>query len=240
MNTIFLLPYGGASASTFRSYVERFPRDTGRVVPVELPGRGKRLHEASAESIEACAALTLQQIDTTCGDYILHGHCMGALLAFEAIKLIEASGGRLPSFMVASGRNAPRHVNAWLRRVVELDDHGFLKELQNIGGVPRGLSYAMAQQFLALIRNDQAMARHYDPGVTRIDVPILVLAGRDDPMTNAAALADWQHYTSKRLSIEWMDGQHHFILGQPDRVAMHVEAFAKSLECPARCPERAA
>lgn len=233
MNSIFLLPYGGANASSFRSYVDRFPRDVGRVVPIELPGRGKRSHEEPARSIRECAALALQQIDTTSEGYILHGHCMGALLAFEAIKMIQARGGPLPRFMVASGRNAPKHVNAWLRRVVDLDDRGFLRELQGIGGVPKGLSFAMAQQFLSVVRNDQAMARAYDPGETRISVPILVLAGRDDPMTNAAALAEWERYTSKVLSIEWMDGRHHFILDRPDLVAVHIEAFGELVKCPA-------
>jgi surfactin synthase thioesterase subunit len=233
MKSIFLLPYGGASASSFRSYVDRFPRDVGRVVPVEIPGRGKRSHEEYAKSIPECAALALQQIDTMSEGYILHGHCMGALLAFEAIKLIEASRGRLPLFMVASGRNAPTHVNEWLRRVVGLDDRSFFKELQGIGGVPKGLSFAMAQQFLTVVRNDQATARNYDPGETRISVPILVLAGREDPMTNAAALAEWKDYTSKFLSIEWLDGQHHFILDQPDRVALHVEEFCKLVDCAA-------
>lgn len=227
MKDIFLLPYGGASASSFRSYVDRFPRDVGRVVPVELPGRGKRAHEESAKSIQECAALALEQIDTMSDGYILHGHCMGALLAFEAIKLIEARAGRLPRFMVASGRNAPRHVNSWLRRVVTLEDHGFFKELQSIGGVPKGLSFAMARDFLNVVRNDQAMARDYDPGKTRISVPILALAGKDDPMTDAAAIAEWEDYTSKFLSIEWLNGQHHFILDQPDRVALHVENFCK-------------
>jgi surfactin synthase thioesterase subunit len=163
-------------------------------------------------------------------EYILHGQCMGALLAFEAVKLIEADGRPLPRFMVASGRNAPRHVNEWLRRVVGLDDRSFLKELQGIGGVPKGLSVAMAQQFLTVVRNDQMMARDYDPGDTRISVPILAVAGRDDPMTNAAAVAEWGDYTSKCASIEWLDGQHHFILDQPDRVALHVKEFSKLVD----------
>jgi len=227
MKSIFLLPYGGASASNFRSYVDRFPRNVGRVIPVEIPGRGKRSHEEYAKSIQQCAALALQQIDTTSEGYVLHGHCMGALLAFEAIKLIEASGGLLPRFMVASGRNAPAHVNEWLRRVVGFDDRSFFKELQGIGGVPKGLSFAMAQQFLTVVRNDQATARDYDPGDTKISVPILALAGREDPMTNADALTGWKDCTSKFLSIEWLDGQHHFILDQPDRVALHVEEFDK-------------
>ena len=155
---------------------------------------------------------------------------MGALLAFEAIKLIEASGRQLPSFMVASGRNAPRHVNDWLRRVPELDDRSLFKELQELGGIPKGLSFAMAQHFLTVLRNDQAMIRDYDPGETRISVPILALAGRDDKMTNAAAVADWEDYTSKFLSIEWLDGQHYSFLAQPDRVALYVEEFCKLVD----------
>jgi medium-chain acyl-[acyl-carrier-protein] hydrolase len=155
---------------------------------------------------------------------------MGALLAFEAIKLIEASGGQLPSFMVASGRNAPRHVNDWLRRVPGLDDRSLFEELQEIGGVPQGLSFAMAQHFLTVIRHDQAMFRDYDPGETRISVPILALAGRDDKMTNATALAEWQDCTSKFLSIEWLDGEHYFILDQPECVALYIEKFYKLVD----------
>lgn len=225
MRSIFLLPYGGGSALSYRSYANRFPGDTGRVVPVEIPGRGKRSHEEYAKSIQECAALALQEIDTESESYILHGHCMGALLAFEAVKLIEASGRRPPSFMVASGRNAPRHLNNWLRRVPELDDRSLFKELQELGGIPRGLSLAMAQHFLTILRNDQGMIRDYDPGETRISVPILALAGRDDKMTTAAGLADWEDYTSRFLSIEWLDGQHYSFLGQPDRVALYLEEF---------------
>jgi len=230
MKSIFLFPYGGGSAASYRAYVNGFPRDIGRVVPVEIPGRGKRAHEDYAKSIQECAALALQEIDTKSERYILHGHCMGALLAFEAIKLIETSGRQLPSFMVVSGRNAPKHINDWLRRVPELDDRSLFKELQEFGGIPRGLSFAMAQNFLTVIRNDQAMIRDYDPGETRISVPILALAGRDDKMISAAALADWEDYTSKFLSIEWLDGQHYSFLGQPDRVALHVEEFGKLVD----------
>jgi len=230
MNNIFLLPYGGGSASSYRSYVHRFPPHIGRVVPIEIPGRGKRSHEEYAKTIQECAALALQEIDTEGERYVLHGHCMGALLAFEAIKLIEASRRQLPGFMVASGRNAPGHVNDWLRRVPELDDRSLFKELQEQGGIPRGLSFAMAQHFLTILRHDQAMIRDYEPGETRISVPILALAARDDKMTNVAALADWEDYTSKFLSIEWLDGQHYSFLGQPDRVALLVAEFGKLVD----------
>lgn len=229
MRSIFLFPYGGGSAASYRSYVNRFPPAAGRVVPVEIPGHGLRSDETFARSIGECAARTLDQIDMTSGDYILHGHCMGALLAFEATKLIEESGARPPRFLVASGRNAPGHVNEWLRRVPGLDDRELFKELQELGGVPKGLSFAMARHFLTVLRNDQSMLRDYDPGGTRIGVPILALAGEGDPMTTAAGLADWEKFTSSFLSIQWLPGQHYFIFDRTDRIAEHLEAFGESV-----------
>lgn len=230
MRSIFLFPYGGGSAASYRSYAGRFPGAAGRVVPVEIPGHGQRFEEPFARSIRECAARTLDSIDPAGGDYILHGHCMGALLAFETIKLIEASGGRPPRFLIASGRNAPGHVNAWLRRVPGLDDRALFKELQDQGGVPKGLSFAMARNFLAVLRNDQAMLQDYEPGSTPIRVPILALAGRDDDMTTAAGLADWAAFTSEFLAVEWLDGGHYFLFDQADRIAGHVEALAGRLE----------
>jgi surfactin synthase thioesterase subunit len=235
-NRIFLLPYGGGSAASYRSYVDRFPQDIGRIVPLELPGRGRRAHEKRAKSIQECATVALQQINTAGGAYVLHGHCMGALLAFEAVKLTEAGGGRPPRFIVVSGRNAPRHANAWLRRVSSLDDRGLFEELQELGGVPKRLGFAMAQQFLAGIREDQAMFSEYDPGDGKVSVPILALAGTDDKMTNAAALAEWKDYTSSFVSVEWFDGGHYFILEQPDRVALRLGEFCKLVD--ARAPRQ--
>ncbi|MBL4672860.1 MAG: thioesterase [Arenicella sp.] len=231
-NSIFLLPYGGGSAASFRSYVDDFPPEIGHVIPLELAGRGKRSDEEGARTIRECAALALQQIDITSGDYVLHGHCMGALLAFEAIKLIQGTGGQLPRFMVVSGRNAPRHTNEWLLRVATMDDRGLFSELQQLGAVPEGLNFAMAQPFLTKIRGDHAMFCDYSPGEARIGVPILALAGKSDKMTNASALAEWRDYTSVQLSIEWLDGGHYFIIEQPRLVAHHLAEFSKRVDNP--------
>jgi surfactin synthase thioesterase subunit len=234
MRTIYLFPYGGGSASHYRSYANRFPLNAGSIVPVEIPGHGKRVAEPFAKSIEECAALTLSQIESGGEPYILHGHCMGALIAFEAIKLIEAKGGLAPQFMVASGRNAPRHVNEWLRSVEALDDLALFNELQDLGGVPRGLSFAMARESLCVIRGDQVMFRSYDPGPTTIRAPILVLAGRNDAMTSPDALTDWKDYTSDLVSIQWLEGRHYFLLDQPEVVARQIDNFSIKLRSQAQ------
>jgi surfactin synthase thioesterase subunit len=49
-------------------------------------------------------------------------------------------------------------------------------------------------------------------------------------MTNPAARAEWERYTSKLLSIEGLDGQHYFILDQPEQVALCVDGFSKRVD----------
>ena len=131
--------------------------------------------------------------------------------------------------MVASGRNAPRHVNEWVRRVDGLDDRRLFDYLQALGGVPKGLSFSMAQPFLTVIRHDHAMFRDYDPGEVKIDVPILVLAGKGDTLTNGDALAQWANHSSRAVSVQWFDGGHYFFADQPELIARTVESFWNSI-----------
>ncbi|HQV04690.1 MULTISPECIES: alpha/beta fold hydrolase [unclassified Novosphingobium] len=220
--TIYLYPFGGGSAASFRSYCRAFPKETARTVPIEIPGRGQRLEEPPPKTIEECAARTVEQLDMN-GDYVLHGHCMGALIAFEVVKLIRARGGIAPSLLVASGRNAPHHANAWLFKMADMSDLELFEHLKGIGGIPKGLSFAMSQPALTALRRDQAIFSSYRPDKSRIDVPVLVLAGREDRMTNPEGLADWQLFTSSQYSLDWFDGEHYFLLDQAAAVATAID-----------------
>jgi surfactin synthase thioesterase subunit len=228
MRTNYLYPYGGGSAASFRGYARAYPAELGQAVPVEIPGRGRRHDELHPQSIAECATRMLSEIETS-GDYILHGHCMGALIAFETVKQIKARGAQLPGLLVVSGRNAPHHTNSWLLQVSAMDDRELFSHLQGMGGIPKGLSFAMAQSALAAIRQDQAMFSGYCPGPARIDIPILALAGRDDGMTNPDGLADWQGYTTAGSTLDWFDGGHYFLLDQASAIATAIDTCCAAL-----------
>jgi medium-chain acyl-[acyl-carrier-protein] hydrolase len=178
MTGIYVLPYAGGGASSYRRYGEHFPAVVG---------------------------------------------------TFEMLKLIEAQGLPMPECLVVSGRNAPHHQNRWAQRVSGLDDRAFFSELQAVGGVPAGLNFAMARDFLAIIRADQRMGAGYKPDNGKISLPILVLAGEQDEMTDAAALREWQDYTSGPIEVSWLPGEHYFILDQPDRVAGCIASFRATI-----------
>ncbi|MFK4259177.1 thioesterase II family protein [Agrobacterium tumefaciens] len=229
MNTIFLYPYAGGSVSGYRSYAKSFPLNAGAIVPIEIPGRGIREAENYAVSIEECAVRSLTPVNTHTGSYILHGHCMGALLVFETMQLLIAAQQRLPDFIIVSGRNSPDLITPWSQKVANLNDREFFSELEAVGGVPRGLNFAMGQSFLKRIRHDQAMARDYRAKDVKMPVPILVLGGEDDEMTNQEGLERWQNFTSSTISVEWMHGAHYFILDQPTEVSDAIQRFRSRL-----------
>nr|WP_283950060.1 alpha/beta fold hydrolase [Agrobacterium tumefaciens] len=224
-----MYPYAGGSVSGFRSYARSFPIDVGTIVPIEIPGRGTREAENYALSIEECALRSLTPVNAHGGPYILHGHCMGALLVVETMQLLIRAQQRLPDFIIVSGRNSPEFITPWSQKVADLNDQDFFSALEAIGGVPRGLNFAMGQSFLKRIRHDQAMARGYTAKDLKMPVPILVLGGKDDEMTTQEGLEGWRNFTSSTISIEWMHGAHYFILDRPTEVADAVERFWRSL-----------
>lgn len=229
MITIYSFPYAGGSAASYRSFAASFPSDTGTIVPIEIPGRGKRAAEAFSETPALCVDRCAGQIPVDRHDYILHGHSMGAVLAFEFLKSLERQRAKWPLFLVVSGRNAPRHANEMSRRSLQLDNKALFQELQTNGAVPRGLNLSMASSFLRIIRNDLAMVQEYASDDVPVSVPILVLAGRDDTMTNHPALLDWQQHTSERIEVQYLDGGHYFIFNQALAMAQAMDAFRISL-----------
>lgn len=239
MNAIFLYPYAGGSVASYRSYANAFPLDAGQVTPIEIPGRGSRAHESYATTIEECAGRSLDPIITHSHAYILHGHCMGALLVFETMQHLQKAGLQLPQFIIVSGRNSPRYKTAWSQRVAGLDDKEFFAELQAIGGVPRGLNYAMSRDFLTTIRQDQAMSRDYRPVLNKLPVPILALAGNEDEMTNPDGLRDWENFTSQFITVEQMPGEHYFILERPAEVGKAIERFQSRVSTAEAAKDRA-
>lgn len=147
------------------------------------------------------------------GPYALFGHCMGAILVFELAHQISAMGWQPPALLAVSGRNPPHLQTEWGLRVASLPDDQLFAELRAVGGVPPGLSRAMAGAFLPMLRADQRMIHQYRVmgPQPRLAVPILVLAGADDFMTSPAELSGWSDYTTADVITETLDGAHYFV-----------------------------
>jgi surfactin synthase thioesterase subunit len=226
---LFSIPHAGGTASVFRPWRRSFPA-TIEVVPLEPPGRGTRGREAFAQSISSAAEDLLEAVENRLdgGEYVLLGHCMGALVAYEMVVLAERRGVPSPRALIVSGRNPPHLQTDWGIRVAPLPDDELLAELRSVGGVPAGLSPAMAREFLQVIRADQRMVHRYNPAdpPIRIAVPVSVLAGSADQMTQQDHLVRWRDYTTATCEVRDLSGGHYFLYDQAPEVAALVSAHA--------------
>ena len=62
-----------------------------QVCPVEIPGRGRREGEPSISSVSQLARLLARSLPLGDMPYAFFGSCLGAIVAYEAIREVESS-----------------------------------------------------------------------------------------------------------------------------------------------------
>ncbi|SEM92880.1 thioesterase II family protein [Nonomuraea pusilla] len=229
MTVLFCVPYAGGSARVYRGWQKWFAGDA-EVVPLELAGRGTRSTEPVAPSVRAAAADLARRVrDIAAGrPYVLFGHSMGSLIAYEMAATIEDAAGDGPSLVVVSGRNPPQTRANWGDDALMLTDLELFEALQAVGGVPAGLTPSIAAAlFVPLIRADLNNTVSYDPGSPprRISAPLLVLLGREDPLVGPDAGAGWASCTQRECTVVRHEGRHFSIFERVGELAETLRPF---------------
>jgi surfactin synthase thioesterase subunit len=209
--TLLCLPHAGGSAAWYASW--RPPlRDCAEVVPVELPGRGTRRGDSLGQSVpELLDAVRPTVHGHTDRPYVLYGHSLGALLAFELAHELAAAG-RPPTLLVVSGRNGPSRASE-LPPVHHLPDAEFLRAIADFAGTPDEVleDPSLMRLFLPQLRADMRAAETYEyRHRAPLDVPLLVLEGRDDPLVSADGVRAWRVETTAACDVVWYAGGHFF------------------------------
>lgn len=231
MSTLRLLciPHAGGSAVVYRRWDGRMPAGV-EITPLQPAGRGTRLRERPHDDLDAAVADLRRQAQADVGPYVVFGHSLGALLAFELARAQAADGGRPPLALVVGGRNAPG-TPAMHPPVHALDHDAFIEALRVFGGTPPQVleNPELLEIFLPALRADLRIAETYRrrPGPP-LDCPIAVLGGRDDPLTRPADLFAWQAETTAEVDLTLLPGEH-FLL-EDDRFVRAVAARVDRLD----------
>jgi surfactin synthase thioesterase subunit len=215
---LFCVPYAGGSARAYRGWQAGFG-DEMTVVPLELPGRGDQVAQPRLGTVAELAVAVSASLRAAVGpetSYVLFGHSLGALVAFEVAAKYDALDLPAPAMLVVSGRNPPHVVSRWADRALRLSDAELLAELRSRGGLPDGLSASLAAAlFLPTLRADLAAAVGYraNPDEHRLDVPLSVVWGRTDPLVDSEVVAHWSRYTTRGCILREYDGDHFSVFG---------------------------
>lgn len=157
-------PPGGGSVTAYRALAQRFGSGAA-VFGVQYPGRLDRLADAPVPVLTELAERAAADLLAWPRDVRLaiFGHSMGATVAYETARRVEA-GGRAVSHLFVSGRPAPAFEET--SRVHEGPDAGLIAELERLSNDPESVRIlrdepGLAELVLPAVRNDYRAVETY-------------------------------------------------------------------------------
>ncbi len=229
---LYCFPFAGGSAALFADWHELLPAWID-VCPVQLPGRGRRMHEkplAELGELARCLADDLEAaIDQT--PYAMFGYSMGAFVAFELARELARRGKPLPEHLFVAaqkGPPVPSRPPYWYG--LEQDD--LIGKLRDLGGTPESMlgSQLMLRLFLPVIRADFEVVEGYRYAEQpKLPVPITAFCAAGDSLASPQRMLTWETVTSGTFRFETLAGDHFFI-NDPGRREQLLRRLAAHLE----------
>ncbi|MGP8303448.1 thioesterase II family protein [Streptomyces inhibens] len=163
------------------------------------------------------------------GPFLLFGHSLGALIAFEVARRL----GDRPAHLIASGCVAPAlHPTPRMVEVAGLDGQSLTEAVALYGGMrPEIVADPELQDFiLPDVRADFRMVAkyRYRPAVA-LPFGISLVNGVDDPMVRHDDLADWSRECVIEPEMHWSEGGHFYFEQHPEAVTDVIRRAAEAL-----------
>lgn len=207
------LPYAGGSASLFQRWAGILAAQDIGLIAVQPPGRADRMLEPPHLRIAGIVREVADELaELTSGRYLLFGHSMGGLVAFELALWSEARGLNAPEHLFIAAHRAPRRLQSeleWWR----MDDKAFLGALRALGGMSDEFlaSPELVELMLPVLRADFEALATYEPNTNaRVGCPITAIGGIDDDHVPPSELGFWHKHTTSRFLAVPLPGGHFF------------------------------
>jgi surfactin synthase thioesterase subunit len=231
---LLVFPHAGAGASAYREFSKVLSRNF-QVVVFQYPGRQDRAAEALLGSLPEIAAGAFGEFSTSDHNrgvpIVTFGHSMGAIVAFEFVRIAEAQGIEVRqlnvSATVAPCRTAdtPPHPK---------DDEELLNHLLFLEGTDANVfaNRELMRLTLPVVKADLAAFDAYSCAEDiKVAAPIHAMGGDQDPYVTLGDLYGWGKHTDA-VQVTMFDGGH-FYMNQ------HLEAIAELLASCAQCEQTA-
>jgi surfactin synthase thioesterase subunit len=204
------LPHAGGTAGFYRPLSAAC---AGRlqVAAVQYPGRLDRIREAPVPDLQVLAdRVTAALLALPPRPTALLGHSMGAMLAFEIARRLEATGQPPERLFVSACGPPPTRPGP----EIPPDDAQLLSDLVTLGGTDPQLlrDEEFLRQCLPAMRADLvALTRYWCARGTVVGCAITALAGDADPRTATADVAAWRTRTTGGFALRVFPGGHFYL-----------------------------
>jgi medium-chain acyl-[acyl-carrier-protein] hydrolase len=210
---LFCFPYAGGSAAIYNKWFESLPPQV-EVSPVQLPGRGSRIHEKPFTRMETLVAETVSALRPLFDKpFAFFGHSMGAAISFEVTRLLRREGSRLPVHLFISGNCAPQ-LRTEQTHTYNLPEAEFIEELRRLKGTPAEVLEhpELMKVVMPLLRADFELIETYVAAdEPPLDVPMTVYGGMSDVDIPREALEAWGAQTTGPFTCRMLPGDHFYL-----------------------------
>jgi surfactin synthase thioesterase subunit len=218
---LFCLHHAGGGASIFGEW-QRALGPTVAVLPVQLPGRERRVREPRFTDMASLVADLDEQLDPYLDvPHVFYGHSMGALVAWNLAVHRSAAGRRLPEALLAGAANPP-HVAPVSSTALHMSQDQLVQWLLDAGGISEMvLQYPeWVRAATAMLRDDLDVCnshRHEDLGDAEpLPCPIHAFAGESDTLVGPEAMTGWARHSRVASDLHTVPGGHLFVRDSPD------------------------
>jgi surfactin synthase thioesterase subunit len=229
---LLVFPHAGSGASAYRDF-SKVLSTKFQVIVFQYPGRQDRAAEASLDSLAEIAAGAFGEFSTSEHNrgvpIVTFGHSMGALVAFEFVRLAEARGIDVRHLHVSaavapsSAADKPPHPQ---------DDEEILNHLAALEGTDSNViaNRDLMRLALPVIKGDyKAFDAYTCAEDIKVATPIHAMGGDQDPYITLGDLYGWGKHT-ETVKVTMFDGGHFYLKS-------HIDAVAELLASSARCEQ---
>jgi surfactin synthase thioesterase subunit len=219
---LFCFPFAGGSTTTFSRWAELL-RDKVTVCSIELPSHRAGSGRPPLSDFDALASALADDLEPHLGGrFAFFGHSMGALLAFEIARKLQARGAS-PEVLFVSGEPAPHLSTGSEGSARELDDDALVHELITRGVLPANIDRDLLSESLPVLRADLRTCASYvfNKG-PRLRCPIASFCGASDPLASKEQVSAWAAHTRGDFSVRTLPGGHHFVRTARTVLLSHV------------------
>jgi pyochelin biosynthetic protein PchC len=221
------LPHSGGSAASYRAWSSATPPDV-ELLGVQYPGRGDRHIEAPVATIAEMGAHVAAELLSlgpyAPGGYVLFGHSLGALVAYET-ALVMGEHGRAPAALFVSGSAAPGAARSE-RLTDPSGDEELWSSVCALGGIDPAIAgnRQLRERLLPALRADVRAGGAYPPAPRRrpLSCPVRCYYSPGDPLTSDADPAAWSAYTTGAFSTRERPGGHFHLWTDTDTLVRDI------------------
>jgi surfactin synthase thioesterase subunit len=209
---LFCFHHAGGAASAFHG-LRRALAPAIDVVPVQLPGRERRVREAPFTAMAPLLDHLAEHLGPYLrGPYAFYGHSMGALVA-HGLACGPRRHGAVPPSALLVGACPPPDAPSAVMAVAMLPDDRLTRWMVDLGGMSEQLlgHPDWRRAATALLRADlRACVDREPPAGPPLSCPVHVFAGTDDPLVSPAEAAGWARHTTAEFRLHTVPGGHLF------------------------------